>query len=751
MDFFKLLKTLNSAQSSWQISLAIVLGMISGFLPLTTPLNFLLLFIAFAVNIPLAIFFLFTLVFSGLALILDPIFASLGYEILTATGLKETFTAMYNYTPTLWSSFNYTILMGSLIIALPLALTLFPVLNTLIDKYRDVLEAKFKESKYFSWLNPYNEKNLEKKPGFMRWWAAALFLIIVTILTTIILFLIDPVIKVGLEYSLSKATKRTVQIDSVESTLLEAKLQINNLSLISNSADSNDINVDKIELQLNTEHLLQKKIDFEILSLGNITFKTKITKRVEKKEDSTTTNKDEKKEASFKAPKLPNVDDLIAKEGLKSVDAAKEIETNIATITKKWQDTVKGDAQKKKIASLKKQIKDLEKKAKKVKDINQITAILKDADKLKKDIKSLDKELEQLNVEYKKDKKLLTRYVKEIKTLPIQDYNHLLSKYSLDQNGAMNLIGTHFSGTLEKYLRMGSKYYEIAKPYISSDEEEEETPEQQRMKGKWIKYTNTEPYPDFVIQKLYANIIYAPYTYTLLVRDISDNQKLYKKPITGEITSTSDDYKSFDINFEHNELKAVPVTTVNTNIKEYKLDSFNAIDSLSIEKAKASERSKIIVTDYSVLDAKIALDFKDTALVYSASASLVNDAIKDILSNISSFNVDASIAGTIKEPKIRVSSDLDKKLMKGLKQQASKEVQKYKKKLKIAINKEFKKQVGDIDIEGFEEIGDLLDENKDTSKTLEKLLKKNVSKEAMQKKLQDKALKSLGKKFKLPF
>ena len=749
MDFFKLIKTLNSAQSSWQVALAIVLGLISGFLPLTTPLNFFLLFIAFTINIPLAIFFFMSVLFSGLALVLDPVFASLGYEVLTATGMNDTFTAMYNYAPTLWSSFNYTLLMGSLLISLPLALTLFPILKSLIDKYRDVLEAKFKESKYFSWLNPYSEKNLAKKPGFLRVWAAGLFVLIVALLATIILFLIDPVIKYALESSLSKATQRVVQIDSVESKLLEAKLEITNLSLLSNSLDNSDINIDKIELQLNTKHLLEKKTDFEIISFGNISFHKNITKRVEQTEETATSStNDEKTDSTFDAPKLPDVDDLIAKEGLKSVAAAKEIETNVQAITQKWKTKLQGDTQKKKIASLEKRVKDLESKAKNVKDIGQITSILSEADKLKKDIEGLDKELAELNAEYKKDKKLLTRYVKEIQTLPMQDYNHLLSKYSLDQNGAMNLIGTHFSASLEKYLHLGSKYYEMVKPYISS-EEEQETPEQKRMQGRWIKYANTEPYPDFVIQELTANIIFKTDSYQLKVRDISDDQKLYKKPLTGRVTSKSDNYKKFDVNFEHNELSNDTLSSLNADIQEYKLGEFQAIDTLMIKKALVSEKSRLKITNFEAIDAKIALDFKKTQLVYSASDSLVNTAIKDILSNISSFNVDSSIGGTLTKPSISLSSDLDKKLMKGLKKQASKEVQKYKKELKVAINKEFKKQVGDLNIEGFDEIGDLLDSNKDASKTLEKLLEKNVSKDAMQKQLQSGALKSLGSQLKL--
>ncbi|MEA2073734.1 MAG: TIGR03545 family protein [Campylobacterota bacterium] len=740
MDFFKLLKTLNSAQASWQITLAIVLGMISGFLPLATPINFLILFIAFAINIPLAVFFLMSVLFATLALALDPVFATLGFEVLNASALKEIFTSMYNYAPTLWSSYNYTILMGSLLISLPLALTMFPILNRLIDKYRDVLEAKFKDSKYFSWLNPYSEKKVSKKPGVMRWWAAGLFVSIVVFIAAVLLLLIDPVIKFALEYSLSKVSQRTVQIDSVESKVFQAKLDINNISFLNNGeSKTDDINVDKVSLQLNTEHLLEKKIDFEIISFGNITLNTSITKKEEPVEAKNSDTNAKDASSSFETPELPKAEDLIAKEGLKSVAAAKEIQKNITAITEKWSKFAQGDGQKEKIASIEKKIKSLEKKAGSVKSPEQILPIVQEADALKKELEAINSELTQMSKEYEKDKKTIERHMKEIQTLPMEDYNHLASKYSLDGNGAMNFIGTYFSSSLEKYLRMGTKYYEMAKPYISS-EEEELTPEQERMQGRWIKYASTKPYPDFVIQKLNANIILNQVNYDLKIKDISDDQKVYNKPLTGLMTSKSSDYKLFKLDFEHNELGKDILTSANSTIKEYKLPEYNAIESLSINNSLIDESSTLIVTDFENINAKISADFVKTALVYSASSSMTDKAISNILSNITSFSVDSSIGGTLDEPEIALTTDLDKKIAKGLKTQVSKEVKKYQKELQVTINKEFKKQLGDLDLGEFSDVEKLLNANTKDSNALENIIEKNISQDALQKQLSSKAL-----------
>jgi len=747
MDIIKLLKTLNSAQASWQITLAIVLGMISGFLPLATPINFFILFIAFAINIPLAVFFLMSILFAGLALMLDPVFATLGYEVLTAEPLNAIFTTMYNSTPTLWSSYNYTILMGSLVISLPLAFTMFPVLNRLIDKYRVTLEAKFKDSKYFSWLNPYSEKNLDKKPGIMRLWAAGLFVGIVAIIVTIALFIIDPLIKVALEYSLSKVTQRTVQIDDVESKVLEATLKINNIAFINNGdSKTDDINIDRVELKLNIDHLLEKKLDFEIISFGNITLNTSLVKKETPSEQNSDSSVD-KDESSFKTPELPKVEDLIAKEGLKSVAAAKEIQKNITAITKKWSNFAQGDEQKKKIASIEKKIKSLEKKAGNIKSPEQILTIVNEADALKKELEQVNNELSQMTKEYEKDKKTIERHLKEIQTLPMQDYNHLASKYSLDQNGAMNIVGTYFSSSLEKYLRMGTKYYEQIKPYISSDEEQ--TVEQKRMQGRWIKYVATKPYPNFVVRKLNANIIMHENNYDLQIRDISDDQKLYKKPLTGMMNSKSSDYKLFKLDFEHNELGEETLTSANSRVKAYKLPEYSAVDNLVIKNSLIDESSSLRITNFESLNAKISAEFVKTALIYSASSSITDKMIGDILSNITNFSIDASVGGTLDNPEITLSSDLDKKIAKGLSKQASKEVKKYQKKLQAEINKEFNKQLGELDLGEFNDVKNLLNANTKDSNALENIIKKNISQDALQKQLSSDAVGGLLKNLKL--
>ncbi len=135
----KILKALNSNQAPWQISLAVIFGMILGFLPFFNFFSFLIIFLAFIININISMFILSSAVFATIGLILDPLFHKVGFIILTLKPLIPIWTTLYNIPYIQWTGYNNTVVMGSLIISLVLAIPLFFILNKLIIKYREKL------------------------------------------------------------------------------------------------------------------------------------------------------------------------------------------------------------------------------------------------------------------------------------------------------------------------------------------------------------------------------------------------------------------------------------------------------------------------------------------------------------------------------------------------------------------------------------------------------------------------------------
>lgn len=133
----KMLKVLNSETDPGQISLALVFAMIMGFTPFFSPHNLIVLFLVLMVRANLSSFILGLALFSSLAYFLDPLFHRAGLYLLTADPLVGIWTALYNTLPGRLDRINNTIVAGSLVIALLLAVPAFLFFNLLVRNYRE--------------------------------------------------------------------------------------------------------------------------------------------------------------------------------------------------------------------------------------------------------------------------------------------------------------------------------------------------------------------------------------------------------------------------------------------------------------------------------------------------------------------------------------------------------------------------------------------------------------------------------------
>ena len=163
----KLLKALNSEASPSQISLAFVLGMILGLTPLWSMHNILVVSLALVLRINLTGFLLSWGVFSGFAYLLDPAFVALGENLLTNTDLKATWSSLYVSDVWRVTRFNNTLVLGSLLVSLGLAIPAFFIFNFLIRQYRDKIFAWVQKSKLMHMLKAnklyklYSSLNME--------------------------------------------------------------------------------------------------------------------------------------------------------------------------------------------------------------------------------------------------------------------------------------------------------------------------------------------------------------------------------------------------------------------------------------------------------------------------------------------------------------------------------------------------------------------------------------------------------------
>lgn len=133
----KFLKALNSETDPGQISFAIVLGMIMGFTPLWSFHNIIVLFLVLVIRTNLSGFLGSFALFSGLAYLIDGAFIQLGESLLSNPALIETWTILYNIDFWRLSHFNNTLTLGSLVVALILAIPFYFTGLFIITQYRE--------------------------------------------------------------------------------------------------------------------------------------------------------------------------------------------------------------------------------------------------------------------------------------------------------------------------------------------------------------------------------------------------------------------------------------------------------------------------------------------------------------------------------------------------------------------------------------------------------------------------------------
>lgn len=143
----KVLKLLNSETAPSQIAAAVILALFMGLSPLGAPHNLFLLLLVLVLRVNLSLFLLSFALFSAIAWLIDPWAHSMGLALLQAGSLEGLWTAMYNSGFWRFMAFNNTLVLGSTVMALVLAVPLFFLVTFLVRNYREHIMEKVQKSR----------------------------------------------------------------------------------------------------------------------------------------------------------------------------------------------------------------------------------------------------------------------------------------------------------------------------------------------------------------------------------------------------------------------------------------------------------------------------------------------------------------------------------------------------------------------------------------------------------------------------
>ena len=745
IDFFlKLFKAFNSSQTPWQMSLALSMGMAMGLTPYSGIQTIILIFLALIINIHIGLFLVSSTFFAGLAYLLDPYFEHLGYLILNAEGLKELFTYMYNSGLLRLTYFNNTIVMGSSIVAFSLLLPMFFILNMLVYIYRDKIASKLQN---YAILRKLGIEVSDKKDKLFRVWGIGAFAFLGGGIALFGIFFLDSLVKGLVETNLSKALEKRVSIEDLDISFKEAKIELNNLNIVDTKKVV--LHTQNINLDIDFNQVLFQRYHIENINVSGMSFDTplqvqeKISTGVAK---SHTKEKKErgKKEEGFKLPSLSLEDPqlLVERAGLLSVSSYESAQKDIQNISTKYKDAIEKDFSKSEADKIKQEIKDLQKRIKS-KDLKEVLALKKDIESLKKKLKMKKSSLKTLKKQFKEDKQKIKNHYQDLKNSAQADYTNLAQNYKLNKDGGVNVVGVLFGEKIKNYLHSSLEYYEMAKPYLKSEDEPKEVVVP-RGEGRWIRYKENIPSVDLWIKKIYISGVASEQAFTLDIQDLSSDQKLLNKATQFNYKSDGAKFKNLRVTGEDSHLAKNIKTTASYGLDEADVKDAD-LSFMRLQSAKYSLKGTLDVEDYHVLDSQTKVLFTKASLSLKKTDNDFMEGVGDILQKIDSFDLKVKLGGTITNPRVDVRSNLDKKLSSAFSKVLNKEVQKYKQELKVLIDQKLQKQLKDLGLKEGELSG--LDDLFDSKTKTTDILKSRV--DNLEQELKDKTNQEIQKQKKI--
>ena len=146
-NFFKILR---EGQTPRQVAGGFALGSIVGLSPALTLQGLIIWLVIFVLDVNLTAALLSFTLFSLFAYIFDPLFHSFGYYLLVnVEALKGFWATLYNAPIAPLSRFNNTVVMGSLVVALVLALPVYFGFKKFVIAYRSHIGARIEKWKIY--------------------------------------------------------------------------------------------------------------------------------------------------------------------------------------------------------------------------------------------------------------------------------------------------------------------------------------------------------------------------------------------------------------------------------------------------------------------------------------------------------------------------------------------------------------------------------------------------------------------------
>jgi uncharacterized protein (TIGR03546 family) len=157
-----IIKTLHSAGTPVQVAAGMALGSALGLTPLVNLHNLVIFSLLVLLNVSFGGGMLGWALFVPIGFLLDPLFDKIGLSLLTAPSLRPLWTDWTN-TPILpFTNFNNTVVLGSFVIWVVLAIPIFFAARYGIARYRATVGERVRQSRFYKAITASQVYNVYK-------------------------------------------------------------------------------------------------------------------------------------------------------------------------------------------------------------------------------------------------------------------------------------------------------------------------------------------------------------------------------------------------------------------------------------------------------------------------------------------------------------------------------------------------------------------------------------------------------------
>jgi uncharacterized protein (TIGR03546 family) len=155
-----IIKTLHSEGTPGQVAAGMALGAALGLTPLMNVHNLVVFALIVLLNVSFGGGMLGWALFVPLGFLLDPLFHAIGAGLLEAPSLRGLWTAMYNTPLVPYTSFNNTVVLGSVVGWLGLAVPIFFAARWGVARYRATIGARVQRSRLYKAITASKAYNM---------------------------------------------------------------------------------------------------------------------------------------------------------------------------------------------------------------------------------------------------------------------------------------------------------------------------------------------------------------------------------------------------------------------------------------------------------------------------------------------------------------------------------------------------------------------------------------------------------------